>query len=50
MEYKIKETHLTEMVPSENTHHRGKYHYTAGLQFNWIGFDRTRKYVVNCVY
>ena len=24
----------------------GKYHCNTGLQFNWIGFDQTRKYVV----
>ena len=28
----------------ENTHHRGKYHCTAGLQFNKTEFDQKRKY------
>ena len=25
---------------------QGKYHSTAGLQVNYIGFDQTRTYVV----
>ena len=31
---------------TENTHCRVKDHCTAGLQFNKIGFDQKRKYVV----
>ena len=32
----------------ENTHslRMGKYHYMAGLKFDWIGFDQTRKYAL----
>ena len=29
----------------ENTHHRGKYHCTADLQFDWFVFDKTSKTV-----
>ena len=32
---------------TENTNHRGKYHSTAHLLFDWFGFDQTRKYVVH---
>ena len=32
-----------------NTHSLGKFHFTAGLQFNGFGFDQTKKYVVNCM-
>ena len=28
----------------------GEDHCTSGVQFNWIGFDQTRKYVVFCIY
>ena len=35
---------------SENTHHKGKDRRMAGIQFNWIGFDKMRKYVVICLY
>ena len=34
---------------ADNTHHRGNYHLTARLQFNWIGSYQTRKYVINCM-
>ena len=33
----------------ENTCHRGKYHFTAGLRYDWIGFHLRRKYVVICM-
>ena len=26
--------------------HKGKYHCIVGLQFDWIGFCKTRKYFV----
>ena len=29
---------------------QGKYYCTAGLQFAWIGFYQTRKYVATCTY
>ena len=29
---------------------QGKYYCTAGLQFDWIGFYQTRKYVATCTY
>ena len=35
---------------SENTHRRGKDHCTASLQFNWILFYQTSKYVVIWMY
>ena len=38
--------HRKMIAQSENTQHRGKDHYTAGLQFNKVGFDRKGKYVV----
>ena len=28
---------------SENTHHRGKYHCTADLLFDWFGFNQKSK-------
>ena len=34
---------------SEKTHHWGKDHCMARLQFNKTGFDQKRKYVVICV-
>ena len=30
---------------ADDTHHWGKDHSLAGLQFNKTGFDRKRKYV-----
>ena len=30
----------------EITHRKGEDHCTAGLQFNWIGYDQIIKYVV----
>ena len=38
------------LVQSEKIHSRGKYHCTAGLQLNLIGFDQRRKYLVICKY
>ena len=35
---------LKSYVGAENTHGRGKYHCTAGLQMNWIGFNQARRY------
>ena len=37
-------------IQSENTHHRGKDDFTAGLEFKWFVFDPTRKYVVICTH
>ena len=37
------------LVPVENTHCMGKYHYTAGLQFDCIVFHEQRNAVI-CVY
>ena len=31
------------MIDAENTHHRGKYHCTADLLFDWFGFIQTSK-------
>ena len=36
-------------VKPESTHHRVKYHCIACRQFDWIGIDQTRKYVVICM-
>ena len=36
-------------VSAENTRHRGKYHYSADLIFDWFGFDQTSKAVANSV-
>ena len=33
----------------DNIHDRGKYHFIAGLQFNWIWLDQTIKIVVICL-
>ena len=30
---------------AENAHHRGKFHCTADLLFDWFGFDQTSKTV-----
>ena len=35
---------LKSYVGAENTHGRIKYHCTAGLQMNWIGFNQARRY------
>ena len=32
------------MVCVENTYHRGKHHYTAGLQFDWFEFSSLSTY------
>ena len=34
----------------KNFHHRGKDCCMAGLQFKWIGYDKTRKYVIIFMY
>ena len=34
----------------ENTYHGGKNHCTADSLFDWFGFDRTSKTVVNATY
>ena len=36
-----------QKLKAENTHHRGKYHCTAELLFEWFGLDQTSKYVAN---
>ena len=33
-------------VKTVNTHCRGMYHCTVNLQFDWIGFNQTRKQVI----
>ena len=40
--------HKHEEGRSENTHRKGKYTCTTGLQFNGIGFDQRIKYAVIC--
>ena len=32
---------VKQWVLHENTHRKGKYQCTGGLQFDWIRFDRT---------
>ena len=39
-----------ECLRPKNTHFRGKDHCTVGLQFNKIGCDQKRKYVVITMY
>ena len=34
----LKEQFLKEFVETENTHTRGKFHSTGGVQFDWIKF------------
>ena len=34
--------------PENTTRRWGEYHCTAGLQFDWIGFQQKIKYVVLC--
>ena len=29
---------------AKNNHHRGKFHWTAGLQFDWFGFNHITTY------
>ena len=31
------------MMETEHTHRRGKDYSTAGLQFNWIGYEPNKK-------
>ena len=41
---------LLSQVQPETTHHRSKDHWLDGLEFDWAGFDKRRKYLVNlCV-
>ena len=40
------DTKISESDSPGNTHCMGKYQNTAGVQFGWIGFYLTRKYVV----
>ena len=42
-------TYYKTWVRSEDTHRWGNDHCTAGLQFNWIGFDQTYKHVHICM-
>ena len=41
MSEREKERDGRQMMRPENTHHRGKYHCTADLLFEWFGFDQT---------
>ena len=36
-----------EVTVPENTDHKGKYHCTADLLFDWFGFDHASKTVVH---
>ena len=37
---------ITIRLETENTHHRGKYHCTTNLLFDWFGFYQTSKIAV----
>ena len=41
---------LYQSAPTESTHHSGKDHCTAGLQFNKSGLDERTKICCFCMY